>query len=66
MVPPTGDPVARSHMRTVLSSLPETATARPSNLAVASARTGPAWPIRAGPTMWQICHHGVSEEGRAR
>ena len=47
---PTGVPVARSHTRTVPSSLPEMTTGRPSSSAAATARTAPPWPVNGSPT----------------
>ena len=47
---PIGVPVARSHTRTVRSSLPEMTTGRPSSSAAATAFTGPLWPVNGSPT----------------
>ena len=46
----TGSPVARSHARSVRSSLPEMTTGRPSSLVAVTARTGPVWPVNGSRT----------------
>jgi hypothetical protein len=38
----------------VSSALPETTTVRPSSCAVATANTGPVWPVKAGPTGFPV------------